>query len=86
MLLETRLLAATKVQAGMEYAFFDDLDRDSEDFNSLSWAFQLATESAYLGYRIHALAGFVVERKDFCGGRGGDGYPRDFVTLYAGLQ
>ena len=46
-LLETQLLSATRAQAGLEYAFFNDLDRDSEDFNSLSWAFQLATESAY---------------------------------------
>ena len=84
-LLETRLLSATRVQAGMEYAFFDDLDRASEDFNSLSWAFQLATESAYLGYRIHALAGFVVERKSFAEAETLTA-TQSFVTLYAGLQ
>ena len=84
-LLETRLLSATKVQAGVEYAFFDDLDRDTEDFNSLSWAFQLATESAYLGYRIQALAGFVVERKNFAAAAALTA-TQSFVTLYAGLQ
>ena len=73
------------MQAGVEYAFFDDLDRDGEDFNSLSWAFQLATESAYLGYRIHALAGFVVERKSFAEVETLTA-TQSFVTLYAGLQ
>ena len=65
LLLETQLLQATRLQAGVEYALFNDFDRDAEDFDSLSWALQLATESAYLGYRIQALAGFVVERKAF---------------------
>ena len=84
-LLEARLLSATRVQAGVEYAFFDDLDRASEGFNALSWAFQLATESAYLGYRIHALAGLVVERKKWAEAEAATA-TQSFVTLYAGLQ
>ena len=84
-LLETELLSATRVQAGVEYAFFEDFDRDSEDFESLSWAFQLATESAYLGYRIQALAGFVVERKRFAAAVAVTS-TQSFVALYAGLQ
>ena len=56
-----------------------------EDFNSLNWAFQLVTESAYLGYRIQALAGFVVERKDFAETETLTA-TQSFVTLYAGLQ
>ena len=69
----------------MEYAWFNDFDADVEDFNSLSWALQLATESAYLGYRIQALAGFVVERKAFTGAEAVT-TTETFVTLYAGLQ
>ena len=84
-LLETQLLQATRLQAGMEYAWFNDFDADVEDFNSLSWALQLATESAYLGYRIQALAGFVVERKAFTGAEAVT-TTETFVTLYAGLQ
>ena len=43
------------------------------------------TESAYLGYRIQALAGFVVERKDFAEAETLTA-TQSFVTLYAGLQ
>ena len=85
LLLETQLLQATRLQAGVEYALFNDFDRDAEDFDSLSWALQLATESAYLGYRIQALAGFVVERKAFAEAEA-ETTTETFVTLYAGLQ
>ncbi|MCY3789616.1 MAG: hypothetical protein OXH63_12600, partial [Gemmatimonadetes bacterium] len=85
LLLETQLLQATRLQAGVEYALFNDFDRDMEDFDSLSWALQLATESAYLGYRIQALAGFVVERKAFAEAKA-ETTTETFVTLYAGLQ
>ena len=85
LLLETQLLQATRLQAGVEYALFNDFDRDAEDFDSLSWALQLATESAYLGYRIQALAGFVVERKAFAEAKA-ETTTETFVTLYAGLQ
>jgi len=85
LLLETRLLQATRLQGGIEYAWFNDFDRDEQDFGSLSWALQLATESAYLGYRIQALAGFVVERKAF-GDLEAVITTESFVTLYAGLQ
>jgi len=78
-------LRATRVQAGVEYVLFNDFNQDAEDFNSLSWALQLATESAYLGYRIRALAGFVVERKDFTRIEAVT-TTESFVTLYAGLQ
>ena len=84
-LLETQLLQATRLQAGVEYAWFNDFDGEAEDFDSLSWALQLATESAYLGYRIQALAGFVVERKAFTGVEAVT-TSESFVTLYAGLQ
>ena len=40
---------------------------------------------AYLGYRIQALAGFVVERKDFAEAETLTA-TQSFVTLYAGLQ
>ena len=85
LLLETRLLQATRLQGGVEYVWFNDFDRDEEDFGSLSWALQLATESAYLGYRIQALAGFVVERKAV-GDLEAVITTESFVTLYAGLQ
>ena len=84
-LLETPLLRGSRLQGGVEYATHNDFDRDQEDFDSLSWALQLATDSAYEGYQIQALAGFVVERKDLTG------LPvvtttETFVTVYAGLE
>ena len=85
LLLETQLLQATHLQAGVEYALFHDFDHELENFDSLSWALQLATESAYLGYRIAALAGFVVERKAFAQAEPAT-TTETFVTLYAGLQ
>ena len=84
-LAERPVLSASRLQAGIEYAYFNDFEVDARDFAALSAAVQLVTESDYLGYQVQALAGFVWERRDF------HGLPattttQTFVTLYAGLQ
>ena len=78
------VLRASQLQAGVEYVYFNDVDRDAEDFDSISYALQFSTSSEYLGYRIQALAGAVIERKDF-EGQEATTTTQSFITVYAGL-
>ena len=83
-LAEVGVLAETRLQAGLEYVYFRDYEEDSNDFTSTILGFQFSNVSAYQGYRITALAGIVVERRD---PRGEDAFTstQTFVTVYAGL-
>ena len=83
-LVEIRILHATQVQAGIEYMFFNDFDEDINDFNSLTVAVQFTNESEYLGYRLRALIGTAVERKDFKEQKSRT-TNQSFITIYAGL-
>jgi hypothetical protein len=82
---ETRLLRATQLQAGIEYLIFNDFDVDANDFNSITGAFQFTNQSQYLGYSLHALAGLRIERQDFKE-REARYTSQTFITIYAGLE
>ncbi|NKB69126.1 MAG: hypothetical protein GKR89_18815 [Candidatus Latescibacteria bacterium] len=84
-LIETSLLRVTGLQAGIEYLIHNDMDEDLNDFNSVTGAIQFNNESAYLGYRLRALAGFSLERKDFKGLKSRT-TSQSFITIYAGLN
>ena len=84
-LVETTLLRATALQAGIEYAYFNDFDDDALDFDSLSWALQFANNSDYLGYNLTTLVGTVMERRDFKGQKSRT-TNRFFITVFAGLE
>ena len=84
-LAETALLRSTKVQTGIEYVFFNDLDEDINDFNALTVALQFINETAYLGYKLRALSGVAVEHKEFKEQK--DRTTSEFfITIYAGLD
>ena len=82
---ETRLLRATRLQAGVEYLIFNDFDVDANDFNSITGAVQFTNQSQYLGYSLHALAGLRIERQDFKE-REARYTSQTFITIYAGLE
>ena len=84
-LVETQVLQVTKLQAGVEYAIFNDLDADANDFDSVTVAVQFSNESNYLGYKLRALTGMKVERKQFTGQKART-TNESFVTIYAGLN
>jgi hypothetical protein len=84
-LVETKILQATRVQFGLEYLFFNDFDGDVRDFNSLTLALQFTNESSYLGYRLRALVGTALERKDFKEQKSRT-TNQSFITIYAGLD
>jgi hypothetical protein len=84
-LVETKMLQVTKLQGGIEYAIFNDFDEDLNDFNAVTGAFQFSNESNYLGYKLRALMGIKIERKDFKGQKART-TNESFVTIYAGLN
>ena len=75
----------TKLQGGIEYAIFNDFDEDLNDFNAVTVAVQFSNESNYLGYKLRALTGIKIERKDFKGQEART-TNESFVTIYAGLN
>ena len=82
---ETRVLRHTKLQAGLEYLLYNDFEADSNDFNSITGAFQFTNQSQYLGYQLHALAGIRIERRDFKEAEART-TSQTFITIYAGLD
>ena len=84
-MVETRLLRATRLQAGVEYLIFNDFDDDARDFNSITGAFQFTNQSQYLGYSLHALAGLRIEREAFKEAEARY-TSQTFITIYAGLE
>ena len=79
------VLKVTMLQAGIEYMYFNDLEDDSMDFNSLVGAVQFSNESDYLGYRLRALVGWSLERRDFSGQKARL-TSQSFITIFAGLN
>jgi hypothetical protein len=84
-LAEIKLLQVTRMQAGVEYVWVNDFGEKLNDFNSASVAFQFANTSEYLGYKIMALVGMSLERRDFKGSKANT-TSQSFVTVYAGLD
>jgi hypothetical protein len=75
----------SSVQGGIEYLISNNFDHDKNDFNSITGALQFSTESAYQGYKIRALTGILIERKDFKG-TSSRTETQSFIAVYAGLQ
>jgi hypothetical protein len=78
------ILNNTRIQAGVEYSFSNDMRRDNNDFTGVAGALQLANVSAYLGYEISAHVGLKVDWRDFKG-RESETLTQLFITTYAGL-
>ena len=83
-LAETPVLRSSRLQAGIEYALFNDFDVKENDFDSATVALQLSNRSHYVGYEINALAGVALERTDFKETEARTTF-RSFITIYAGL-
>ena len=79
------LLSHTTLLSGLELTFLNDMKRDSNDFNGLVWALQLANISDYLGYKVTTHAGMKIDRRQ---PRGEDAViiNQIFISIYAGLQ
>ena len=82
---ETRVLRATRFQAGLEYLIFNDFDVDAKDFTSITGAFQFTNQSQYMGYQLHALAGIRIAWQDFKEAKART-TSQTFITIYAGLE
>jgi hypothetical protein len=79
------LLSHTTLQGGLELTFFNDLKRDSNDFNGIVGAAQLTNISDYLGYKVTAQVGMKIDRRN-PKGQEALTITQSFVTLFAGLQ
>lgn len=84
-LVEVPVMRVTKLQAGIEYVYFNDMENDVLDFNSLVGAVQFSNESDYLGYRLRALVGLSLQRKAFKGEKSRL-TSQSFITIFAGLN
>ena len=84
-LAQTKVLTSSKVQTGVEYVYLNDLEDDQQDFDALTVALQLTTDSDYLGYHMRSLLGASVEHRDFKE-RKSRTTNQFFVTIYAGLE
>jgi len=78
------LLTHTLFETGLEFTFFNDLKRDSNDFDSVAWAAQLTGVSAYQGYQLTMQMGLQIDRRDFKGSPT-QTITQSFLTIYAGL-
>jgi hypothetical protein len=68
----------------VELTFFNDLKRDSNDFNGIAWAAQFTNNSAYQGYALTMQGGVKIDRKDFKA-QESEMVTQSFLTIYAGL-
>jgi len=83
-IIQLPLLKVTNLEAGIEYVLFNDMEDDSQDFDSLLGAIQFTNTSAYQGYVIKSLVGVSVERKAFV--QEASTGTQAFITVYAGLE
>ena len=83
-LLGAPLLNHTNFQSGLEYTYFNDLKRDSNDFNGIAWAVQITNVSAFQGYSITTHLGMQIDRRALREQKART-LTRSFITLYAGL-
>ncbi len=84
-LVEIPVMNVTMLQAGIEYMYFNDLENDTRDFNSVVGAVQFSNESDYLGYRLRALVGMSLQRKDYAEQKA-QLTSQSFITIFAGLN
>jgi len=79
------LLTHTTLQGGVELTFFNDIDRDSDDFSGQVWALQFSNLSDYLGYKLTTHAGMKINRRN---PRNEDSVTitQSFISIYAGLE
>ena len=78
-------MRVTQLQAGVEYVYFNDLEDDLNDYNSLVGAVQFSNETYYLGYRLRSLVGLSLQRKVFSG-QESRLTSQSFITIFAGLD
>ena len=79
------LLSHTPLLGGVELTFFNDMERDSNDFSGQVWALQFSNLSDYLGYKITTHGGMKIDRRN----RKGEDpvtITQSFMSIYAGLE
>ncbi|MBI2504093.1 MAG: hypothetical protein HYW07_12780, partial [Candidatus Latescibacteria bacterium] len=87
LLLGFPLLSHTFFQAGLEFTFFNDFKRDSNDFTGIAGAVQFTNVSAYQGYQLTMNGGLKVDRRDFKGQETEtETITQSFLAIYAGLE
>ena len=79
------LLTHTTLQGGVELTFFNDIDRDSDDFSGQVWALQLSNLSDYLGYKLTTHAGMKINRRN-PNNEDSVTITQSFISIYAGLE
>jgi hypothetical protein len=84
LLLGVSLLQHTSLLSGVEFTFFNDFKRDSNDFNGIALALQFTNVSAFQGYQLTMQGGVKIDRKDFKG-QDSDTLSQSFLTIYAGI-
>jgi hypothetical protein len=84
LLLGMPLLQHTVIQSGVELTFHNDLDRNSNDFRGVAWAFQASNRSAFQGYQVTLLGGLKIDHKNFKN-QEAETLTQAFMTMYAGL-
>jgi len=84
LLMSFPLLHSTRMQAGVELNFHNDLRRDSDDFNGVVAAVQFSNLSAYLGYGLRTQVGFKIDRRNPKNGESLT-VTQTFISAYAGL-
>ena len=84
-LVELPVMSVTQLQAGVEYVYFNDLEEDLKDYNSLVGAVQFSNETDYLGYRLRSLVGLSLQRKAFSG-QESRLTSQSFITIFAGIN
>jgi hypothetical protein len=84
LLVGSKVLSRTALEAGVEYSVVNDMLVDSRDFTGWALAFQVTNVSAYLGYSITAQVGMKLDTRDFKG-QERDTLTQGFVTVFAGL-
>ena len=79
------VLTHTTLEGGVELTFFNDIERDSNDFSGQVWALQLSNLSDYLGYKITTHAGMKIDRRN---PKGEDSVTitQRFISIDAGLE
>ncbi len=78
------VLNSTRIQAGIEYSFENDMIRDNNDFTGVAGALQLSNVSYYMGYEVSAQVGLKIDWRNFKG-REVETLTQGFITTYAGL-
>jgi hypothetical protein len=79
------VLRHSTLQAGVELTFFNDLERNINDFNGTVGAFQFTNVSDFQGYKLTTQMGVEIDRRN-PKGRETETITRSFIAVYAGLH